>query len=315
MFSFFKRKQNQNRCLGVSFHRDGISVALVSRDNQQQISLDHLEYRSISGPEAIGGEIKKIVGKIGAKNVPVVFVLDHLHYTLMQVEVPEVSQDELKNAVRWRIKDLIDFHIDDAVIDLIMLPQSQRVGSPKLMYVIATRSAYINSTVEHLESAGLEIKAIDVAELAIRNMTYADADENRAEAMLYLSKNLSLIEVCDNGCLFLSRHINLDTDKLSSDSAEVKTEMMDMLSLEVQRSMDYFESQFAYGAASKLHVVAEHLPSVDHFIEVAGSYLTVPIQRLSALDSIKGIDAYDQQLVATCLPTIGGAIRDYAWTS
>ena len=90
---------------------------------------------------------------------------------------------------------------------------------------------------------------------------------------------------------------------------------MDMLSLEVQRSMEYFESQFAYGAASKMHMVAENQAMVDEFIQVAGSYLTVPVKHLSALEKIKGMDAYDQELVASCLPTIGGAIRDYAWTS
>ncbi len=315
MFSFLKRKQDQDKCLGVGFHRDGISLALASRNRQNEIVLEHLEYRSISDTESIPGEIRRMVSELGLKGVPTVFVMDHMHYSLLQVEVPEVSSEELKNAVRWRIKDLIDFHIDDAVIDLIMLPQSKRAGSPKLMYVVAARSTYVQDTVQHLESSGLPIKAIDVAELALRNMTFADADENRAEAMLYLSRNLSLIEVCDNGCLFLSRHINLDTSRLNAEQDEGRTELMDMLSLEVQRSMDYFESQFAYGAASKLHMVAENQATVDEFIQVADSYLTVPVKRLSALEKIKGIDAYDQELVASCLPTIGGAIRDYAWTS
>jgi len=310
MFSLLKRKQNQNRCLGVSFHQDGISVALTSINRQKVISLDHLEFLSVDNSEDIASEIKKLVSKLGVKNIPVVFVMDHKHYTLLQVEVPEVSNEEMRNAVRWRIKDLIDYHIDDAVIDLIMLPQSKRAGSPKLMYVVTARAAYIQKTIDQLEAAGVEINAIDVAELALRNMTFADAEESRAEAMLYLSRNLSLIEVCDNGCLFLSRHLNVDTNRLGDDN---RMEMMDMLSLEVQRSMDYFESQFAYGAAAKLHVVSENLSAVDDFKEVASSYLTVPVERLSALETIKGIDAYDQQLVATCLPTIGGAIRDYVW--
>ena len=48
---------------------------------------------------------------------------------------------------------------------------------------------------------------------------------------------------------------------------------------------------------------------------MAGSYLTVPISKLTALENIKGIEKFDGELVAGCLPTIGGAIRDYVWTN
>lgn len=315
MFSFLKRKQRQNSCLGVGFHQNGISMALASRNRQNDIVLEHLEYRIVSDKETIPAQIKKMVSEAGFKGMPAVFVMDHAHYSLLQVEVPEVSQEELKNAVRWRIKDLIDFHIDDAVIDLIPLPQSKRAGSPKLMYVVAARSAYVQNTIQQLESSGLTIRSIDIAELALRNMTFADTEENRAGAILYLSENLSLIEICDNGSLCLSRQINMDMSRLDLNSEEKRMEVMDMLSLEVQRSLDYYESQFASGAASKLNIVSECLTSVDEFREVAGSYLTVPINKLTALDSIKGIEKFEGELVASCLPTIGGAIRDYVWTS
>lgn len=312
MFSFLKRKQNHNRCLGVSFHQDGISVALTSINRQKVISLDHLEFHSVSNSDDIASEIKKLVSKLGVKNIPVVFVMDHKHYTLLQVEVPEVSNEEMRNAVRWRIKDLIDYHIDDAVIDLIMLPQSKRAGSPKLMYVVAARAAYIQKTIDQLAAAGVEINAIDVAELALRNMTFADTEENRAGAFLYLSKKVNLIEVCENGTLCLSRHINLDLKRIDIDSSESRTEIMDILSLEVQRSLDYYESQYANGAAAKLNVVSESLALGDEFRSFS-EYLSVPINTLGALENISGIGNYDQELVASCLPTIGGAIRDYVW--
>ena len=35
-------------------------------------------------------------------------------YQLLLVEAPNVTPDELKGAIRWKIKDLIEYHIDDA---------------------------------------------------------------------------------------------------------------------------------------------------------------------------------------------------------
>lgn len=315
MFSFLKRKLGGDRSLGVSFHQDGVSMALAAKNPQHEIVLEHLEYQSVSDTDDMPAALKKMVSKAGFKGIPTTFVMEPTHYSLMQVESPEVADDELKNAVRWRVKDLIDFHIDDAVIDIISLPSSKRVGAPKLMYVIATRTSFIESTVEQLESAGLSINAIDVAELSLRNMTFADTQENRANAFLYLSKNMSLIEICDNGSLCLSRHISINVDDLDESSTGNRSDMMDMLSLEVQRSLDYYESQYASGAASELNFVSQCSLSVDEFSEVAGSYLTVPIKNLSALEKIKGIDGYDADLVTSCLPTIGASIRDFAWTN
>ena len=33
-------------------------------------------------------------------------------YNLLQIEAPKVPPEELRSAVRWRVKDLIDFPID-----------------------------------------------------------------------------------------------------------------------------------------------------------------------------------------------------------
>src|SRR3954470_1581953 len=35
-------------------------------------------------------------------------------YQLLQVEAPPVPAAELKSAIRWRLKDLLDYHLDDA---------------------------------------------------------------------------------------------------------------------------------------------------------------------------------------------------------
>jgi len=44
-------------------------------------------------------------------------------YQLLLVEAPNVPKDELKSAIRWRIKDMIDYHIDDATVDVLDIPE------------------------------------------------------------------------------------------------------------------------------------------------------------------------------------------------
>ena len=310
MFSLSKKENTDHLRLALSFHTDAISVALVEKSSDGSLELKRLEYRPVSSPEAINGELKILGSELGLKDVPCILVLNRQHYALLQVEAPEVEGDELKSAVRWRIKDLIDFHIDDAVIDTIMLPASRRPGAPRMMYVVAARKSYIQEIVDRFDLLGINLQTIDIPELTLRNLTFADAEENRASALLYLKSDNSLIDICENGSLCLSRRVHLDTNRLDADR---RNEVMDMLSLEIQRSLDYYESQFANGAVSIIHFVSDGELGLEEFSSVAGSYLMQPVAELTGLSRIAGLDKFSKKLIGQCLPTIGGALRDFVW--
>ena len=44
---------------------------------------------------------------------------------MLSLEAPAVPREELKTAVGWRLKDMLDFHIDDATIDVLAIPGAQ----------------------------------------------------------------------------------------------------------------------------------------------------------------------------------------------
>jgi len=78
-------------------------------------------------------------------------VVDHRDFSLLLVEAPQVGPTELKAAVRWRIRELLDFHIDDAVIDVFDIPGQRERGRPKLMYAVAARMATVQQHIGLLE--------------------------------------------------------------------------------------------------------------------------------------------------------------------
>ncbi len=314
MFSFKQKEQQGNRCLGISFHRDSVSLAVVEHGHDSTLAVNHLDHRAIAGSAGISGELKIMVSEAGARGIPAVLVLDQSDYSLLLVEAPDVSDSELKNAVKWRIKDLIDFSVEEAVIELIPLPASMRPGAPHMLYVVVAHVATIERHVDRCDELGLTVSAIDVPELALRNMTFAESGENRAHALLYLSGKHNLIEICKNGSLFLSRHINIDFAALSLEQSDRRAEMLDLLSLEVQRSLDYYESQYADGAVSVINFNSSGEVSFDDFTEVAGSYLMQPVEELKALQQLPGLEKFSHKAVAQCLPALGGALRDFVWT-
>jgi hypothetical protein len=66
-------------------------------------------------------------------------VLDVADYQLLLVESPDVLAAELKAAVRWRLKDIIDFPLEDAVVDVFGIPEPVRRTGAKMMYAIAAK--------------------------------------------------------------------------------------------------------------------------------------------------------------------------------
>ena len=50
-------------------------------------------------------------------------------YQLLQVEAPNVPEGELKAAVRWSMKDMLSYHVDDATLDVLNIPTNQTGGA------------------------------------------------------------------------------------------------------------------------------------------------------------------------------------------
>jgi len=240
--------------------------------------------------------------------------MDTHSHSLLLIEAPDVQPAELKAAVRWRIKDLIDFHIDDAVIDVFEIPeQGAAPGRARLMYAVAARASKVHANVSKLEKTSLELDTIDIPELAIRNITSLLDDDIRGVAFLYLSAESGVITLTRQGSLYMSRNIDVGLKKMiaatGSEDLHPQTEQsLDKIVLEVQRSLDYYESHFSQPPITSLVLapmeqeIAGVLPHLSANLGIAVSMLDFN----SVLDSDESITNASK---IKCLLAIGAALR------
>jgi len=236
-------------------------------------------------------------------------------YSLLQVESPNVKADEMRAALQWKIKDMIDFHVDEATIDLFELPLTARSGSGsvKMLNVVVARSALIRRRVELLHAADIEPRAIDITELALRNVAQACMrGESTTHAAMYLLPHNVYIEIADCDSLYLSRNIETSLAQLASSSGSDGSSWSDssheMLSLEMQRSMDYYESQYGNGPAAEMRIF-QKIDNDDTFVDFARQQLSFKINTESIQDFIPGIEQLEEHMLPDCLPAIGAALR------
>ncbi|MHB8427788.1 MAG: type IV pilus biogenesis protein PilM, partial [Acidiferrobacterales bacterium] len=227
-------------------------------------------------------------------------------YQLLLTEAPDVHADELKAALRWRVKDLINFHINDASLDVFDLPGDVAPGRAREMYVVAARNSSIQTRADALDAAGINLDIIDIPELAQRNVASLLPEDASGVAVLTLQAANGLVTLTRQGLLYLSRTLNVGYETLNGAAAPAG--YFDHIVLEIQRSLDYFESHFREAPIRHLVLgaAAAALPALTEHLR---ANLNVQV---SALDLAQLVDC-DKPLPAAMqarfLAHIGAALR------
>jgi MSHA biogenesis protein MshI len=182
-------------------------------------------------------------------------------YQLLQVEAPNVPDDELKAAVRWSIKDSLNYHADDATLDVLRIPPNQAGGdAKKSLYVVVASNELIKRRTELFEHAHINLRVIDVPEMAQRNIAALYEHEGRALALLAFDESGGLLTFTSDGELYLARRIEISLGQLQDANESLRQQYFDRLELEVQRSIDHFDRQFKHLTLRRLMVCApEHV--------------------------------------------------------
>jgi MSHA biogenesis protein MshI len=233
-------------------------------------------------------------------------------YQLLSVEAPNVPSEELKTAMRWRLKDMLDFRVDDATIDVLDVPIDKDAPSRNhTMYAVAARNQVIEQRQALFADAKIALKAIDIPDLAQRNISALLEPPGRGVAMLFFDNDGGLLTVTYATELYLSRRIDVTLSQLTNVSGDERISLFDKITLELQRSLDHFDRQFHFITLSKL-LLAPLGDAVQGLQEYLGSNLYVPVESftldavldLSKVPDLRSVDA--QQCFFF---TLGAALR------
>ncbi|MBF0175477.1 MAG: hypothetical protein HQL63_01310 [Magnetococcales bacterium] len=238
-------------------------------------------------------------------------------YALFPAEAPQVARSELASAMKWRIKDRLEFPVKEAVVEVFDLPQKKNPGQPEMVYVVAAREAVIKECFNLFHQLNLPLVAIDILELALRNLTALLPDDAEGVGLLYLGRTDGLVQVTRGGVTYLARPLDFGVDQLleslsgRADAGEEElaaSSVIDSIVLEIQRTLDYYESHFMQPSVSCVYVAP--LPVVFHgLLAVLADKLGMRLKEL-VLSKILEVEAkIDDIDLARCLPAIGAALR------
>ena len=302
MFSFLKNGQSLPGLTGIELREDGVSVV---REPGRMPRVDTCEFRAWEGAEK-ARLLTRVAADCDLKRARCTTVLDPAEYTLLLTEAPDVPPDELRSAVRWRIKDLIDFHVDDATIDVFDVTNPNTPGKTRSMYVVAARNAAIQSRVDMCDAAGIGLDVIDIPEMAQRNLASILPEDVRGMVMLTLTATRGLITITRQGEIFLSRRLEMGVDTLRA--ADDRAPYFDHIALEIQRSLDYFDSHFRQGHVDQL-ILSPSASEISGLSEYLNQNLNIKANVLNLADVLQFDARYTELLADRGLFALGAALR------
>lgn len=253
------------------------------------------------GTQAMEGEFEgadRVAKDLGFSRYQCSTLLEPGQYQVLQVEAPNVPQIELRTAIRWRVKDLLDYHVDDATIDVLDVPPDPAGGGRvHYMYAIAAQNALILECIGRFEAAKIPLKVIEVEETAQRNVASLYESGSRGIALLHVGERGGLLTINFRGELYLARRLDIGMKQLLGTDGGARDELHGRIALEVQRTFDHFDRQFPFVALEKLLLAPEPADSglVGHLSQNLG--LPVESVRLGdavSFDSAISLDAEDE---------------------
>lgn len=302
----FQRKQRGSsdcRCLGVELHH-GRPFAVLTENRQVVHSYQ-------PQPDEIGLDgLSQWLADKKSEGTPVVISLDDQSYQLHLVEAPPVADAELTDALRFRMRDLIPAESSDAILQAFRLPQDAYRGRMDMVFAAVAERAVIKDLVRWARRQELDLRSITIPELSVLNLV-AEFQPESAIGVLRLDDTEGMMYLLREGAVYLSRRLNIGAQALKvPDVADGELSLstdsqIDTLALDIQRSLDYFDSQIGMGVVSEIWVLAPDGADINEALPLLERSVNTPVRLLNP--SRYNRDQQATELTASLALALGNA--------
>ncbi len=304
--NLFGKKQRPGwLCLNLHADRIDLSHVLVAGKPRPEILLCE-SFRKEGGDVET---LKRLRKELNLERYQCTTLLKSGEYQTFAVDAPAVPAAEAKNAVRWSLKDMIDYPVETAMVDALHIPGGDHAGRAAQMLAVSARNEAIAATVRPFNDADINLEVIDIPELAQRNVARLLEEEGRGLAMLCFDNAGAMLTFTSGGELYQARQIEVSLKDFES-GVDVEARY-DRVTLELQRSLDNFDRQFRNLAVSRL--IVSQVPDGERLIEYLGTNLSVPVVMLDLEQVVDfpGVpELRDPLRQSQCLQLIGAAMRE-----
>ncbi len=307
----FLRPKLQDGWLSVSFTQDRLDIAHVRRRTGQKPEVLLLE--TFARAEDDFGILSGLRKSLNLVRYRCTNMLRAGEYQLLPVDPPAVPPNEMKEALRWSIKDLIEFPVELAMVDTLAVPDDfgSLLGKVQQMFAVVSSNELLKPRIDLFDAVGLNLEVVDIPELAQRNVSALFEQEGQGLAMLSIDENCALLTFTFKGELYAVRQTEVNLMQMARADGARREQLFERVALETQRSLDNFDRLHGHITLSRLMV--SPLPGVEGFVDYLRVYLSLPVDEIDLAEvldfpAVPGLNLLDRQ--AQSLKVLGAALRE-----
>ncbi len=227
----FSKKSLKQR-LGIALRQQSLAFCYQASDTEvryQEVKLDDKNHGQVLAELANEHQLE------GQCHL----ILPVSYYQIVQIDKPNVPDEEIVAALKWQVKDLVPYSPENMILDYFDGPKL--AGGMSKLNVVCAEKAQLKELVEAVSKGGLSPTMISTEEFA-----FASLLPKQDDACLLLCQQPNeevIILIIKQGQLHFYRRLRGFVQLAQLSEHELNLGSIDNLSLEIQRSTDYFERQ------------------------------------------------------------------------
>ncbi|TWX72724.1 hypothetical protein [Colwellia sp. C1TZA3] len=238
----FSKAQSTN-LIGVALRQQSIGY-FVRKADESKCQVAESKANSIAAALKTLVSVESLPGQCH-------LVLAHAHSQIVQVDRPNVPIAEMNAALKWQIKDLVSIAPENMVLDYFDGPTL--AGGHEKINVVCVAKNELMALVTIFNDKQLDLVSITTEEFAFASLLPLQQD-----AVLFVcqqaNEEINLL-IVKNGQLFFSRRLRGFAHIADKSEDELTMSVVDSLSLEIQRSTDYFERQLKQAPIKTIEIL------------------------------------------------------------
>lgn len=298
-----KKPPSQAR-VGITIGTQGILGVRVEQPFDQRPRLVAASYHPAEVDREWPKALRHLTEAMSAEGLPAVVQVHSQLASLLQLDLPNVPDAERASALKFRAREISPIPLDDMVLDYVEVPGMRARGTETMGYCAIARRSQMSFLRDAMKDAGLRLEAIDVKDMALRHLLARVQADGENGAVVFVGAHDSRISAARHDQLYLFRSSNITIAQLDESGGE----RMEALMLEIQRTLDFYDSNFTDPPPRQLWLLPEW-PSMPRLAQHLGAQLRLPVRELTldkVLDGVEHLAGLPTDLASLA---VGAALR------
>jgi len=255
LFSWLNRSLDRNTAIGVAAYADTVNAVCLKKNHSEWV-IHSSHSVNVSEQTDYTTAMVACINEVSTDVCGVNLVIPHYFYQIVQMDKPNLSDEEIIQSLPWTTKDLVDIAPENIVADFIDYPITLPMQSSK-MNVFITNKLQLLPFIDSFEHTKSVLRAMTSEEMILVTL-FGSHKEAHMLIVQHLGHEPRILIIRD-GQLLLARRLNGFLGISDKDQNQV---LVEALGLEIQRSMDFFESQLKQPPIRSIQLQCDDLSSL-----------------------------------------------------